>query len=544
MAEKTLNTRIKLRYASYSEWQTSNLVLLPGEVALCYIEANNSEIKNSAPTVLFKVGDNQHTFKDLQWGSARAADVYDWAKAENLTIEKAGNGNVVASIRWDTTAKKFVYETASVATAEGLQDLQNTVATLTTNLNNLTERVSANETAISGLNTEVGKKVSQTDYDTKVEELSNAIGLNAQNIAKEATDRQTAITTAINKEVGDRNTAIETAVNSEKALREAADQALAGRIKVYEDNKDTYAIKTEVNEAVNAINGKISTIEGNISDANDEIDGAKDRLDVAEGKITTLIGADADKSVRTIANEELVKQLIPSTAAESLNTLEEIAQWIQDHPEDASEMNEKINANAAAIEKLNGADTVDGSVAKAVKAEADRAKGEEEKLAGNISTLQSYFDNGVAKNAKDADTLDGKDSTYFATKSEHDTLSNTVGTINSTVGQHTTQIGELTPRVAQAEEDIEALEGDLSTLQGTVNTISSDLDKAEEAIKAIQDDYLVEEDKTELSNAIANEKQRAELAESGLGTRIKAIEDDNTIVRTVDTLILDCGSYQ
>ena len=55
MAEKTLNTRIKLRYASYSEWQSSTLTLLPGEVALCYIEANNSEIKNSAPTVLFIV---------------------------------------------------------------------------------------------------------------------------------------------------------------------------------------------------------------------------------------------------------------------------------------------------------------------------------------------------------------------------------------------------------------------------------------------------------------------------------------------------------
>lgn len=65
--------------------------------------------------------------------------------------------------------------------------------------------------------------------------------------------------------------------------------------------------------------------------------------DVASAaKVATLIGEDADKSVRTIANEELAKQLIAEGAAEALDSLQEIAQWIQDHPEDAAEMNEKI----------------------------------------------------------------------------------------------------------------------------------------------------------------------------------------------------------
>lgn len=62
------------------------------------------------------------------------------------------------------------------------------------------------------------------------------------------------------------------------------------------------------------------------------------------GKVTTLIGADADKSVRTIANEELAAQLIPDTAKESLDTLAEIAAWIQAHPDDAAAMNEAIEA--------------------------------------------------------------------------------------------------------------------------------------------------------------------------------------------------------
>lgn len=66
----------------------------------------------------------------------------------------------------------------------------------------------------------------------------------------------------------------------------------------------------------------------------------------AKADVDTLIGSDAGKSARTIANEELTKQLIPEDAQESLNTLTEIAAWIQEHPGDASAMN-------AAIAKLN-----------------------------------------------------------------------------------------------------------------------------------------------------------------------------------------------
>lgn len=70
-----------------------------------------------------------------------------------------------------------------------------------------------------------------------------------------------------------------------------------------------------------------------------EVDAAADGL---TGKVTTLIGSDANKSVRTIANEELAKQLIPENAKEALDTLGEIAAWIQQHPDDASAMNTRI----------------------------------------------------------------------------------------------------------------------------------------------------------------------------------------------------------
>ena len=63
-----------------------------------------------------------------------------------------------------------------------------------------------------------------------------------------------------------------------------------------------------------------------------------------ENKVDTLIGSDTSKSARTIANEELAAALIPANAGESLDTLQEIAAWIQSHPGDAATMNSKISA--------------------------------------------------------------------------------------------------------------------------------------------------------------------------------------------------------
>ena len=106
-------------------------------------------------------------------------------------------------------------------------------------------------------------------------------------------------------------------------------------------------VSNEINAAKSALEGKIGTVAegktlaGMIADNAAAIEAHKTAVDY---KVTTLIGSDADKSVRTIANEELAAQLIPENAAESLDTLQEIAAWIQKHPGDASAMNAAIEA--------------------------------------------------------------------------------------------------------------------------------------------------------------------------------------------------------
>lgn len=86
----------------------------------------------------------------------------------------------------------------------------------------------------------------------------------------------------------------------------------------------------------------------------------------AKSDVTTLIGSDTGKSVRTIANEELAAQLIPANAQEALNTLAEIAAWIQDHPGDASAMNAAITALQNKVD--TGNQTVSAYVAAAIAA--------------------------------------------------------------------------------------------------------------------------------------------------------------------------------
>jgi hypothetical protein len=99
MANKTLQTRIALKYDTYINWtdetkegQGGNLVLLPGEVGICAIPGFTDDPNTgydqatTNPTVLFKVGDGKTPFKTLKWASALAADVHGWAKSENVAL--------------------------------------------------------------------------------------------------------------------------------------------------------------------------------------------------------------------------------------------------------------------------------------------------------------------------------------------------------------------------------------------------------------------------------------------------------------------------
>ena len=92
----------------------------------------------------------------------------------------------------------------------------------------------------------------------------------------------------------------------------------------------------------------------------------EDRADISElqTQVATLIGNDPNKSVAEIVSAKVAELLIPENASESLDTLQEIADWIQDHPNDVAEINSNITILQDKVsdleELLNGTDQVDG----------------------------------------------------------------------------------------------------------------------------------------------------------------------------------------
>ena len=139
--------------------------------------------------------------------------------------------------------------------------------------------------------------------------------------------------------------------------------------------KGDYALKSEVT-AVDQKATDLATLVGTLPEgatATTVVGYAKEVADKAAGdaaavgaKVDTLVGEDAGKSARTIANEELAKQLIPENADASLDTLQEIAAWIQDHPSDASEMNSKITALEGKAHEHTNKTVLDGITAEKI----------------------------------------------------------------------------------------------------------------------------------------------------------------------------------
>jgi hypothetical protein len=233
--------------------------------------------------------------------------------------------------------------------------------------------------------------------------------------------------------------------------------------------------------AADKAQGEVDAVEG-------RVDAVEGRMDVAEGKLTKLIGDDADKSIRAIANEELAAQLIGENAKESLNELQEIAAWIQSHPDDASAMNEAI---VALQNKVNTGDkTVSAYVADAIAALSigDYAKaadltalaGRVETAEGKITALEGNFNGLGALAAKDV-------------VAEADLDADLKAKVNAAAeGNHShSNKGVLDGITAEKVAAWDAAEGNAKTHATNLNTAMDTRMQAVEALKHTHDNKTV-----------------------------------------------------
>lgn len=104
MATNTLNTRIRLKYDTLSNWNSSSFIPLTGEMCIAVIPNTNTndytvgnpDSSGLSPYAIgIKVGDGRRTFVQLPWIQSIAGDVYGWAKAAERP--SATNINVTAS---------------------------------------------------------------------------------------------------------------------------------------------------------------------------------------------------------------------------------------------------------------------------------------------------------------------------------------------------------------------------------------------------------------------------------------------------------------
>lgn len=167
---------------------------------------------------------------------------------------------------------------------------------------------------------------------------------------------------------------------------------------------------TEVNNKISAIEAKIGTVEdgdtvvGMIAKNAEAIESHKTSIDSV---VTTLVGDDANKSVRTIANEELAAQLLSGEAEADFKTLQELATWLENHPEDVA----TINLNITNLQKLVGtlpedatsADVV-GYIAEVVATEKTRAEGVE----GGLDTRLKAVEEAVGEGGSVDTQIDAK----------------------------------------------------------------------------------------------------------------------------------------
>ena len=321
MATMTFNTRLKNRYDTLEAWNSANPVLLEGEIAVVEVSAAAENVNGEAvPAILLKVGDGESNFTALPFLSGYAADVYDWAKA----------------------AVKPEYKASEIT---GLADY------------------------ISGKvqDTDTQYKLEQDTTDKHIIKLYSKV-LNGDWV--EAASITTADTVYDDTALVGRVSGLETKVGNETVSKQIDDKITAL------DLANTYEPKgkgaEEAGKVQSALDAYKTEVQGKLDLKADEttVEGIDGRVTTVEGQVATLQGgADTAGSVdykiaQAVAN-------IMENPDETMNSINELVTWCNDHAADALELSNKVSANEqdiAALEGLVGTTGVAAQIEAAISA--------------------------------------------------------------------------------------------------------------------------------------------------------------------------------
>ena len=257
---------------------------------------------------------------------ARDTDGYTFQYKNILTLNRDGTLELSPGYKSNSGEK---YETEATLSLDGTKLTKTKLSQLLTLLGDGTSSGSIDEK----IATEIAKVVANApeDFDT-LKEIADWINNDTTGAAKMANDIQNLKDTYLSNTKAEEIYATKEELKDQTGLtdedlaviRAAASKESVEAIYKYDEGNETGKLVSEMNERIEAdmaINEEIATL---------------------KTKTNTLIGNDTNKSIRKIANEELALQLISEDAQESLDTLQEIATWIQEHPKDAASINQEI----------------------------------------------------------------------------------------------------------------------------------------------------------------------------------------------------------
>ena len=154
------------------------------------------------------------------------------------------------------------------------------------------------------------------------------------------------------KEINDKIGTVPADKTVAQMIADAQTAATYDDTKVKEDivkNEEAISdLRVEVGD-VAKLNTEATVVVDAINEVLDGVDAHKEAIDEV---VTTLVGDDTGKSVRKIANEELAAQLLSGDAEADFKTLQELAAWLEGHPEDAAAMNQAIAELEALVGEL------------------------------------------------------------------------------------------------------------------------------------------------------------------------------------------------
>lgn len=433
------------------------------------------------------------------------------ADSDNTTaiaaVKKTADAAVVANKGITAgTATKITYDAKGLVTkgenlavsdipALGISKIDGLQDALDSKQNNLTfdgeynsgtnkaATVSTVNTAVDNLRHTLGGEDGQTDVDTKDSETIHGAKLYADEVGKKAkayADGLVGDTSAIGKKVA--------------ALKGKVDvNSVSGAIATAKSEAITTAgtnADTKVATAKTAILGEGHT--GTVKEAY-ELAASKATMAQVEAK-GYAVKTEVDTAVADAKKVGTDAQTAINTLSDKVGTIpadKTIVQMIADAQNAAtyndSAVKASIKTNTDAIAKLNGADTVEGSVAKTVKdavaAEQTRAEGKEQANATAIAGVKSRVD------------------AFLAAAEVGDAAVDTLKEIQTYITTHGSAADQMVKDIAANKKAVEEEATRAKTAEGTNATaISDEAARAKVAEKANAD-------------AIAAETTRAETAE-------------------------------